>query len=423
MSDQTPAPPERDIPEAVVEPGRGVSTIWFVPLIAAAVALSLLYKAIESRGESFKIYFETASGVEAGKTTVRYRDVVVGTVEGVRLSHDLTQTVVEARINPSAESVLVEGTRFWVERPRIGPHGISGLTTLVSGAYIALDPGPTTGKPLKHFKGLVDPPQNLRDDKGLRLTLTSPHSGRSLNYGAPVLLEGIPVGHITGVELPKKGSGVEVEISIEATHTDRVHENTRFWNASGVDIHAGLSGIDVRTGSIESVLAGGIGMATPGRTGKQAAQGQRFSLFESREAALRHYQESLGLHITVTTKHLGSVADGDPILYRGETVGRVLSHELASDARHILIQLQIDDRYAPLVRNNSVFWNASGATADLGFTGLHLHVSSLESLLEGAIAFATPDPPGPPAKTGALFELAPEGKDKWRKWSPKLPMN
>jgi len=110
------------------------------------------------------------------------------------------------------------------------------------------------------------------------------------------------------------------------------------------------------------------------------------------------------------------------VLYRGVPVGRVLRSELADDARHVEVSLQIDSQFAPLVRTNSVFWNASGASADFGLSGLHLHMDSLESVLAGAIAFATPNPPGPLAEDGAVFGLAQEAKDSWRKWSPEIPL-
>ena len=390
MNETTSQKPEESIPEAVVVRRRGLSPVWLVPIIAAGVAASLLYTTFERRGKTVEISFSEASGVDAGKTRVRYRDVFIGTVSEVRLSDDFTHTVIEAQINENGERLLVEGTRFWVERPRIGPQGISGLTTLVSGAYIALDPGTLGGVLKRKYQGLSDPPQMLKGDKGLHLNLNSPSGSGGLTQMSPVLHEGIQVGRITGLDLAKEAPGVNIRISVDAKYADRVHANTHFWNASGIDAHAGFSGIDVEIASLETVLSGAIEFATLGSGGRPVETGHSYQVFKNRQDAFHRYQESLGLQIFVRTDQLGSIANGDGVLYRGVKVGKVLGHELEDNAQHILLRLQVDARYAPLVRTNSVFWNASGISSDLGLTGLHVHTSSLESMLQGAISFATP---------------------------------
>ena len=175
MNETTSQKPEESIPEAVVVRRRGLSPVWLVPIIAAGVAASLLYTTFERRGKTVEISFSEASGVDAGKTRVRYRDVFIGTVSEVRLSDDFTHTVIEAQINENGERLLVEGTRFWVERPRIGPQGISGLTTLVSGAYIALDPGTLGRRTQTKVPGPVRSPANAQGGQG-----TAPQPEQSL---------------------------------------------------------------------------------------------------------------------------------------------------------------------------------------------------------------------------------------------------
>jgi len=394
-----------------------------VPLVAILVAGVLLYRDLRDRGETVEISLPTAEGVEAGKTLVRYRDVVVGTVQSVRLSSDLNQVVLEAQMARDSDQVLVEGTRFWVERPRIGPHGISGLTTIVSGAYVALDPGDPKGKPQRHFVGLTDPPQTLRGNKGLALRLSSDVPVLGLSYGTPVLHEGVDVGQVTRIDLVKKGKGIDIEIEIDEAYKHRVHENSRFWNVSGMEMTAGLHGVDVQAASLEAVLAGGVAFGTPGAARGRAQDGAGFQLFSGRVEAFRDYHESQGLQVVVRTRNLGSIANGDLVLYRGFPVGKVLRSSLDSDARHVHVTLQIEPRFVPLVRTNTVFWNASGASADFGLSGLHVHMASLESVLLGGVAFATPNEPGAPADPGAVFKLADEAKDAWHKWAPVIALD
>jgi len=421
--DKSETPGSSDLPEAMVERGQGFSSIWLVPLVAMLVAGALLYRDLRDRGETAEITLPTAEGVEAGKTLVRYRDVVVGTVQSVRLSAGLDQVVLEARMARDSDQVLVEGTRFWVERPRIGPHGISGLTTIVSGAYVALDPGDPKGKPQRRFVGLTDPPQSLRGNEGLALRLRSDVPVLGLTYGTPVLHEGIDVGQVTRIDLSKTGKGIDIEIEVDEAYKDRVHDNSRFWNVSGVEMTAGLHGVDVQAASLEAVLAGGVAFGTPGGARGQAKDGAGFQLFSDQDAAFREYHESQGLQVIVRTRNLGSIANGDRVLYRGVSVGKVLRSALDADARNVDVTLQIEPRFVPLVRSNTVFWNASGASADFGLSGLHVHMASLESVLLGAVAFATPNEPGPPADPSAVFRLADEAKGAWHKWAPVIPLS
>ncbi|MDE0886930.1 MAG: MlaD family protein [Myxococcota bacterium] len=422
MSKPTGGVPQEELPEAVVAGRHGFQIVWLVPIIAALVALALLYVTFERQGKSIEVTFADASGVDAGKTTIRYRDVVIGTVEEVRLSKDFSHIIVKAQIDENGERLLVGGTSFWIERPRIGPKGISGLTTIVSGAYIAVDPGKLGGSLKRNFQGLADPPDLLKNDKGLHLGLTSVAGTLGLSQGSPLIHKGIRVGQVTSLKLGKPNTGATIQISVKPAYADRIHSHTRFWNSSGVDINAGLQGINVDIASISTILTGAISFDTLGEVGEPAAPGDQFTLFKDKKDANHQYRESRGLHILLRTPRLESVADGDSILYRGASVGRVLSHYLDENGRDVLLRVQIDSRYATLVRENSVFWNASGIHSDLGFTGLHVQVSSLEALIKGAVAFATPDKPGKAAETGALFDLANESKGRWLKWSPLISL-
>ena len=111
-----------------------------------------------------------------------------------------------------------------------------------------------------------------------------------------------------------------------------------------------------------------------------------------------------------------SRAAGNPVYFREVPVGSVVSHELSKDGLEVRIQVNIERRYASFVRSNTVFWNASGISADLGLTGLHVHAESLRSLLEGGVAFATPPKLGHTVSDGSVFRLHPEAKKTWLEW-------
>ena len=411
-----------ELPEAVAQTGRRVSAIWLVPLVAALIAGLLLWRAFQDSGPLITVTFSTASGIDAGKTTLRYLDVAVGMVEAVRVSDDLSHVVIVARLHRNSEAFRVEGTRFWVERPRLGPEGVSGLSTLVSGAFIGVDPGPEGGKEVESFTGLDQPPLKLRAEKGLSVSVFTRNFGAGLGYGAPVLYEGIKVGRVTGLSIETGEKDVNAQIFIEERYEPFVRENTRFWNASGLHFDASLGGVHANMDSLESVLMGGIAFSTPGAPGPQAKDGTRFSLYRNAASAQRDFRESLGLHVVLEASRLGFLKPGDAVLYRGERVGQVLGHALLEDARKVGLRLQIDPPYAALVRTDSVFWNASGVQAELGLTGFHVHVASVESLLEGSVSFATPDPPGPMAAPGTVFPLHKQVKERWLSWAPRIDL-
>ena len=157
MLREHPSALERDeLPEVEVKKRRGISLVWLIPLVAGAIAIWLAYTTLQEKGPKITVMFDNAEGLEAGKTLVKYRNVEVGLVDEVRLSDDLSHIVVTASLDKTMEPHMKEGTRFWIVRPRVGFGGVSGLGTLLSGAYVEFDPG--EGQPAHDFVGLAEPP-------------------------------------------------------------------------------------------------------------------------------------------------------------------------------------------------------------------------------------------------------------------------
>lgn len=402
--------------DAIVARKRRFQIVWLIPIVAAMVGGWLAFDAIRSRGPTFTITFETAQGLVPGKTAIRYKAVDVGLVKAIRISDDDSHVIVTCSGTKEHESGLTEGAQFWVVRPRIGAAGVSGLGTLVSGDYIAALPGPADGKPVRKFVGLETPPITPDDAPGLKLTLHAEELG-SLGAGSQVLHRQVQVGVVEGSRLADDGKGVDIELYIQPEHVGLVGANSRFWNASGIDVTAGLGGVDVHTESLAALLEGGIAFDTPGSGKPEPPKPDtKFWLHTSRaeidEDAFRYG----GLALILEAPQLGGLKVGDRITYREVPVGAVTSIALSSDRSRVRLHANIQGRHASLVRANSVFWNSSGISADLGLSGLHVHTESLSALLAGGIAFATPDSPGPPVKAGSVFKLHLEAKEDWMKW-------
>jgi paraquat-inducible protein B len=395
-----------------------ISPVWVIPIVAIGLAGYLGYRTITEKGPVVTLYFETAEGLEAGKTKVEYKSVGVGTVTGIDVRPEDPQIVVVCQLNQEATSYLVEGSEFWVVRPRIGAGGISGLGTLVSGAYIGFVPGPAGGEPKREFVGLEEPPEMLPDDPRLRVVLLARELG-GLQPDSPVYNRQIQVGKLGRAELSKDKTDVEIEVLIEAEHAELVRSESQFWNVGGIDLTVSLGKADVHAESLAALIAGGVAFDSP-PGGKPASKDTKFALHQSRAEVENAAWLYGGLQVVVEAGQLGGVKEGDFVFYKEERVGSVVSAALSNDSRTVRIHLNILSSYAPLVRTNSVFWNASGISADLGLTGLHVHAESLEALLAGGIAFATPDSPGERVKSGSVFKLHDKGKDDWLKWAPEI---
>jgi paraquat-inducible protein B len=425
VSESGPPASGSELPEAVVRDRgarkRRISPVWIIPIVAAVIGAGLAYRAYQERGIEVTITFQTAEGVTPGKTAVRLRDVEIGLVKDVRVGDDLSDVIVTAHLSRHARHHLGEDAQFWVVRPRVTGGGVTGLGTLLSGAYIALLPASAPGQPPHAFKGLEEPPLDPGGG-GLDLVLRS-DALHGLNEGSQIFFRDIAVGAVDRYELEKDGEGVRIHVTIEADYAHLVHENTRFWNVSGIDISASLSGgFELDMESVRSLLVGGITFDTPGKPGAVAKDGAEYELHRHHHASSKGAGIPRGPHFVLEAPRRGSIEVGDSVYYRDEEVGKVVSHGLHDDARSVGIVVAIASRYAPLVRTNTVFWNASGISADFGLSGLHIHSESLKTLMEGGVAFATPDKAGARAAAGSVFELASEEPKHWVKWDPQLPV-
>lgn len=331
MSDSEPS--LRDLPQpSVRQPRRwAVSVIWVVPLIAAIAAGVLGVRSYLGSGPSIVIDFKTAEGIESGKTEVRYKEVPIGKVKRTELTEDGQSVRVHIDLIRDAEIVAVEDSRFWVVRPRVGIGGVSGLGTLISGAYIGVDRGRST-ESRTEFLGLEKPPGVASDQNGRRFVLTTNDLG-SLDVGSPVYYRRITVGHITDRELDVDGKRITLQMFIDAPYDRFVTTNARFWNASGVDVQVDASGFKLNTQSLASVLAGGIAFQPfpEEQPGEPAAENTQFALFDDRNAAQAPSDaESVRLRLRFYQSARGLTA-GSPVVFQGIEIGRVKSLELDFD--------------------------------------------------------------------------------------------
>ncbi|OAI86000.1 intermembrane transport protein PqiB [Pseudomonas putida] len=486
-------------------------------------------------GIRVKVKLSDFEGLQAGRTPVMYKGIQVGTLKALKVESDLNSAMAELTLDPLAEDYLVQGTQFWVVKPSISLAGITGLEALVKGNYIAVRPGDKGASPQREFEARAKaPPLDLKSP-GLHLVLFTENLG-SLEVGSPILYRQVKVGTVQSYQFSRKHQKrLLIGVHIEPEYAGLVNGSTRFWNASGITLTGGLSGIQIKSESLQSLMAGGISFDTPTPNVPLKRRIPTFRLHESQEAAnlsgipitikvadadglkvgtpirfkgldvgkieavdlsadlqsvllkaritevperiarvgtqfwvvkpalgivktenlgtlitgqylevqpaaqnkgpQREFTALLeapqvigppeGLALVLSAPRRGSIKPGVPVTYREIPVGKVTGFELGQSADRVLIHILIEPRYAALVRGGSRFWNTSGFGFEFGLIkGATIRTESLETMIQGGIAFATPEgeqmgKPALPQQTFALFDKA---EDEWLQWAPKIPI-
>lgn len=390
------------VPDAVRR-FRRFNPIWLVPIVAGGVSLYLAVNYITQRGPLITIEFNTADGITAQQTEVRHRAVPLGTVEDVHLSKDLKHVVVHARMRREGDAILTDHARFWVVRPRFNPGNISGLETLVSGAYIEVDPGDPGGTPADQFVGLEEPPGVRSDQPGTTYLLRAGRLG-SIGPGTPVFYRDVVAGEVLSYDLGNGNGPVIIHVFVKAPFDKFVHDTTHFWNASGVSIGVGPQGVHVELQSLQAVLAGGVAFETARAMADTppAAGDREFRLFDSESDA---DAAGYATHVPVVTYFDSSVAGlarGSDVDIFGLQVGTVTDVRLVMDTTQgrtrarVAFDLQPERVFAETAGRPQA--DAAAVTAALMRDGMHAVLES-SNFLTGQKDISLQYVPGAPPAT------------------------
>ncbi len=322
---------------AFVRAARRLSVIWIIPIVAVVVGAWLAWNTLSKEGPTITISFEGAEGLQAGQSQLRFRDFALGTVQGLTLARDHSHVLVTVATTREAVPLLTDTTIFWVEKPRLFAGNLSGLSTLISGSYIGMLPRAGGGRAKREFVGQEDPPVLQADVPGSTFLL---HSARlnAVSVGSPVFFRDLDVGEVLGWDIDDMAESVTIHVFVRAPFDKYVHDETRFWNASGVSVKLGGAGVEVQLESLRALLLGGVAFDTPrGKSAAAAAAANHaFPLFPNQDTAEgASYSRKIPL-VSFFAGSIRGLAPGAEVTLRGLTVGHVtdvrLTYDVTTDA-------------------------------------------------------------------------------------------
>jgi paraquat-inducible protein B len=419
---------DRDsLPRATVVPRRRqrISMVWLIPILAAVVAVGIAIQRILSEGPTITIVFKVAEGIEAGKTFVKYKDVNIGQVTAVELSDDHSMVEVTARIAKSAAGLMVEDAKFWIVQPRVTLSGVSGLGTLLSGNYIGFEAG-KSDKRQRNFTALETAPIITGGQPGRQFVLKASDLG-SLGIGSPIYYRRLQVGQVIAYDLSSDGKAMDIKIFVNAAYAKYVNPGTRFWNASGIDVSVGAGGVEVRTQSLVSVLAGGVAFDTPPFAVKAepAAVNTIFTLYSDQPTAMKQPESVSARYVLHFNESLRGLSVGAPVTFLGLPGGEVTEVGLEVDPPTMNLRGRVEIVTYPerLIARLSQKQATTGEMIERSIRERHAFVQAMVekrglraqlrsgNLITGQLYVAFD-----------LFPTAPKAKIDWRRDPVELPV-
>jgi len=298
MSDENTNLPTGTLHTAQVNESKApkVSAVWLVPILAILLGGALLINDYLNKGTKVTIQFKNAQNLVAGKTKIKYLNIEIGEIKSISLNEDDTGVIATARLKNNVKHLLVEDSKFWIVKPRVGVGGISGLETLLSGAYLGLIPGRSENS-TSSFIGIDGIPPAGKDEPGRRLSLRS-NSSQLHAEGTSIFYRGYPAGSIENVQLNLEDSATYYEVFIRSPYDQLITKNTRFWDISGVSFEYSPDGFQ---------------------------DGELFILYPNKNTAnARSYSTGLNI-ITSFDTSLRSLSVGASVEFRGLKMGQVVA--------------------------------------------------------------------------------------------------
>ena len=400
------------VPRATTQRSRRISVIWIIPLVAVAIGAWLAWDTWSKQGPTIRISFDTGEGLQAGQSQLKFREIVFGTVKSLELAPDHAHVIVTVDTTHDVKPLLTENTIFWVVKPRLFAGNVSGLETLLSGSYIGMVPGAAGGKPQHNFVGQEDPPILQANVPGHTFVLKAKKLG-SISLGSPVFYRDLAVGEVLGWDIADMAEYATIRAFVRHPYDTYVHDETRFWNASGMSVKLAGAGVEVQMESLKALLLGGIAFETPEAEihTAETSENHVFPLFADRDAANNaSYTRKIPM-IAYFSSSVKGLAPGSDVTVHGLKVGQVtevrLNYDRAKDTVLAPVRFELEPERVVGV-GVRVYKTDEESVEALVKAGLRASLQSA-SLITGqqvvALDFVTDAPPEPVTKEGEDFVM------------------
>ncbi len=374
---------------------RSFSPIWILPIVALLIGLGLIFESYLNAGIMITLKVRTAEGIEVGKTKVFYKGITTGVVKSYEVADDLQHVILHIEMDKRTEPYLNEKAKFWVVEPRITLSGISGLDTILKGRYIAIDSEKSeTSK--RDFVALDRAPPPSGKTPGLHIKLRLNRLA-SVDRGTVVFYKQVPVGEVINYTLEENDSEIHAWVVIRPEYAHLVKENSRFYNVSGISIKAGLSGVEIKTESLVSLLVGGIAFTTPleEEPAQPAKHGSLFLLYDDFESA------RVGIPVILRFKNIDSLtANQTKIKYQGQVIGRLGKFAYDRKNNESISVAKLSPLVADVLTENTQFWIVKPSVSIL-------KISGLDALMEGNYLELRPSGVGKKKREFRVYESVP----------------
>ncbi|WP_272670715.1 intermembrane transport protein PqiB [Providencia sp. PROV147] len=299
------------------------SPVWVIPIVTVLIGAWVLFYHFSNQGPEVTLITYNAEGIEAGKTKIKSRSVDIGVVESVTLDDNFSRVLIKARLNNDMKDLLRADSSFWIVKPTIGRDGVTGLGTLLSGAYIELQPG-VEAKENFEFTLLDTPPLASPDAKGIRVALVSDKAGQ-LNPGDPVLFRGYRVGSVETSNFDMDKRDMRYQLFINAPYDKLISSNVRFWKDSGIAFDMSSQGVYVEMGSIATLLTGGVSFDVPTGwvPGTSVKENTEFRLFDNQNSIQNSLYTEYQDFVLFFSDSIRGLQPGAPVEFRGIRLGTV----------------------------------------------------------------------------------------------------
>ena len=376
-----------------------LSWVWLFPLLALIAAGWFFWTDWKSNGPEIQIEFRETPGIQANKTLLFYRGVAAGKVIDVRLDDRLSKAIVTVRLKAFAAPLAQAGTLFWIDQPVISLAKTSGLSSIIQGNSIQarLGEGPQTN----HFVGTEKMPLHPLEAPGLILKLTAKELPL-LEEGSPITYRGVTIGGIMRKEIDHDGSFFVIA-AIQKQYEELIHSNSRFWSLPSSSFEVGPNGMRFELLNLKGMFLGTVAVDTFESPAEEALSGSSFPLYVNESAARA---ENEGTSVLLNAKEVPMIYVNSPVFYHGIMVGKVQKKELNQNKEPILTIL-IRKEFCASLRQNATFWRLPATTIQAGPGVLKVDLTSLQSLLQGGIAYDVFGPEGALVEEKATFRLFP----------------